>query len=98
MGQELTARKAWLAAIPRWWDARSNNPVEVEHAQSGDDEFYLLAATKPQLAEYRAWVLAEPGREDDGEVVFTCDDCDLASRCPFVYDDYNTGADCLAEK
>ena len=29
---------------------------------------------------------------------FTCDGCSSVKRCPWAFDAYNTGGDCLAEK
>jgi hypothetical protein len=29
---------------------------------------------------------------------FTCTDCAVASQCEYIYDSYNTGGDCLADK
>ncbi len=34
----------------------------------------------------------------DVEQHFTCDDCKDKRKCPFAFDAYNTGGDCLAVK
>ena len=53
--------------------------------------------TEADLQEMRKKSVQEIG---DPNIKFTCDQCPWseAHRCPFVYNGYNTGGDCLMEK
>lgn len=50
------------------------------------------------LAENAVIELRECGDSDVARSRFTCYGCGGASCCPYVYDVYNTGGDCLADK
>lgn len=65
-----------------------------------DDEIFLTAnRTDAELAALRsdrvAVLYTSPLIVIDA---FTCDECDLARRCVFAFDHYNTDGDCLLEK
>jgi hypothetical protein len=54
-----------------------------------DRWLYAEECTKEELAQQR------PSKPDG---YYTCDDCALARKCVLVFDEYNTGNDCLYEK
>jgi hypothetical protein len=55
--------------------------------------------TDEQLAAQRADALAYMQKNGwPSDTKFTCDTCDQRRTCPFAYDPYNTGGDCLAAK
>ena len=51
--------------------------------------------TEEQLKAMRNKMVKAMGK---AQIIFSCDDCDVAFRCIYVYDSYNTNGDCLAMK
>lgn len=56
--------------------------------------------TEEQLTNLRAEAIKEYVEylHFDPDAAFTCDACPVRYDCIFVFDAYNTGGDCLAEK
>ena len=60
-----------------------------------------LKRKKRLLQKIRRAALAELDRRyivDYGDDIFTCDHCEYAPKCPWVYDLYNTNGDCIEMK
>lgn len=64
---------------------------------SGADQLYTDFLDRRLLAVLRLALTALGGPHVPPEG-FTCDGCELASRCPYAFDAYNTDDDCLLEK
>ena len=63
-----------------------------------EDEFMLVRdRTDAELADLRDALLYSH-HQWIGDGGFTCDGCDLAKRCDFAFDPYNTNGDCLLSK
>lgn len=59
---------------------------------------YLTHQDLQHLAYDAVQHLREAGEPSATQASFTCYTCGGATSCPYVYDPYNTGGDCLASK
>lgn len=76
----------WFAHRPSWWDTRW-----IAARMSGA----LEEIGPAQIAELRRWIKHAPDPEPES---WTCDGCEQAGTCPYLFDWYNTNGDCIAEK
>jgi hypothetical protein len=72
----------------------AHEKVATMHRKYGDPN--NVPMTPLELGALRVTYL--PDIAEMGYDTFTCDDCCEAHCCPFVYDPYNTGGDCLRSK
>jgi hypothetical protein len=71
-----------------------------ELEKTGREDISLTHEELDALADDAVIALKESGDKDATRKSFLCYGCGAASRCPYVYDGYNTTDDgvCLAEK
>ena len=55
-----------------------------------------VALTPAEISALREWCY--PDIVENGHLEYTCDQCIGRETCPYIFDAYNTGGDCLASK
>lgn len=70
----------------------SNARFKIFQLHNGND----VALTPAEIAALREWCYDDIA--DMGHTEYTCDTCVGRETCPYIFDAYNTGGDCLASK
>lgn len=79
-----------------WSEERFNEWARARRWWIGSMLMQVPARSPERLAALRQRSLEVHGDPPSGG--FTCDECGVAPTCTLVFDWYNTGGDCLAEK
>lgn len=78
------------------WKVRKQNAAKREKSREIIDQFYGNVIGHLERMAVRVKAIADQSLP--AETVFTCDGCEQAPTCRFVFDAYNTNGDCLAAK